>query len=286
MALDYYQRQKADEDNHADPSRFIDALLENLPIQNVETTQFHKVLLCVSVQLLGKDFDDVISKSLKLLRIRNDNLTSEIVQIVSTHYMVYGQQERFVERFTEAAICAVNNSNSPLTLNPETLSTTVSRAEITTELPVNLFYSYSHDDEKLRSKLEKHLSTLRDEQIIADWHDRKILPGQEFDSDIDLNLKKANVILFLVSSNFLSSDYCKSIEVSLALKQSNKGLAVVVPVILKHCDWQNSPFGKLQALPKDGHPINGKYWKNLDEGLADVVKGIRRLIDTMRTKGE
>jgi len=36
--------------------------------------------------------------------------------------------------------------------------------------------SYSHNNERSREQLDAHLSHLRDEGLISDWHDRAIFP--------------------------------------------------------------------------------------------------------------
>jgi putative transposase len=63
--------------------------------------------------------------------------------------------------------------------------------------------SYSHKDETLRDKLETHLSLLKRQGYIASWHDRKIVAGQEWADEIDENFKTADIILLLVSANFI-----------------------------------------------------------------------------------
>jgi hypothetical protein len=140
----------------------------------------------------------------------------------------------------------------------------------------SLFFSYSHADEGLRDQLEKHLSSLKHQGLISTWHDRRILPGQVFGDEIDEHLANADVILLLVSSDFLASDYCYKREMQQAMKQNADGSSVVIPVILRPCDWHDTPFGKLQAVPKDGRPIT--QWPNPDEALLDVVNAVKRIL--------
>ncbi|MCI0662643.1 MAG: toll/interleukin-1 receptor domain-containing protein [Acidobacteria bacterium] len=142
--------------------------------------------------------------------------------------------------------------------------------------PIEIFYSYSHEDEILRVKLEKHLSVLRRNGMIKGWHDRNISAGTEWKDSISEHLESARVILLLVSSDFLASDYCYDKEMMRAMERHEKGSARVIPVILRKCDWQDAPFGKLQALPKDAKPV--KSWGDIDEALVDVVTGLRRVI--------
>ena len=67
-----------------------------------------------------------------------------------------------------------------------------------------LFFSYSHRDEALRNELEKHLTSLAHQGIIEMWHDRRIVAGQDWDREISENLEGADIILLLVSSDFIS----------------------------------------------------------------------------------
>jgi hypothetical protein len=139
--------------------------------------------------------------------------------------------------------------------------------------PISLFYSYSHKDEALRKKLETHLSLLRDQGVIRDWHDRRIEAGTEWDGVINENLDIADMILLLVSADFLASRYCCDVEVTRAMERHEAGTARVIPVILRPVDWHTAPFGKLQALPRDGKAVTD--WRNRDKAFADIARGIR-----------
>ncbi|QDT42653.1 hypothetical protein Pan241w_27400 [Gimesia alba] len=145
-------------------------------------------------------------------------------------------------------------------------------------IPKSLFYSYSHEDEELRNELEKHLSLLKHQGIIREWHDRQILGGEEWKYEIDENLENADIILLLISASFHASDYCYTKEMDRALERHDAGEAVVIPVILRDCDWHSALYGKLQALPKDGKPITGPAWHNRDEAFTDVARGIRAVV--------
>lgn len=146
-------------------------------------------------------------------------------------------------------------------------------------IPIELFCSYSHADEKLRKTLEKHLRPLMREGKISVWHDRKIMPGNEWMGEIDEHLNSAQIILLLISPDFIDSDYCYDIEVKRALERHEAGEACVIPIILRKVDWHSSPMGKLQALPTDGKPVAS--WSSRDAAFYDVVQGIRKAIDTL-----
>jgi|GEM_PF-770866 len=139
--------------------------------------------------------------------------------------------------------------------------------------PLELFYSYSHKDEELRDQLEEHLAMLKREGVITNWHDRRISGGKEWEGQIDEHLNSAHIILLLTSSAFLASDYCYDVEVKRAMERHQEKQARVIPVVLRACDWQSAPFGKLQALPKDGKPV--KQWADQDVAFLDIANGIR-----------
>jgi formylglycine-generating enzyme required for sulfatase activity len=141
---------------------------------------------------------------------------------------------------------------------------------------IEIFFSYARKDELLRDELAKHLKPLRQQGIITNWHDREIPPGAEWQNEIDRHLESAQIILLLISADFLASDYCYSFELKRALERHESQEACVIPVILRSCDWKNTRFGKLQVLPTDGKPI--KSWSDLDEAFTDVVNGLRRSI--------
>lgn len=93
-----------------------------------------------------------------------------------------------------------------------------------------LFFSYSHKDEALREKLASHLKVLERQGIIRAWHDRNIDAGSEWKENIDSYLQSAEIILLLITADFLASDYCSSIEMKAAMDRHETGSAVVIPV--------------------------------------------------------
>lgn len=140
----------------------------------------------------------------------------------------------------------------------------------------SVFVSYSHKDQRYRDRMETSLSQVRRDKQISFWHDRMILPGQEWGQEIYKNLEKADIVLLLVSPDFLASDYAYSREMKRALERHNSGAAMVVPIILRPSEWQNSPLEVLEVLPSKGRPVT--RWPDRDEAWLDVAQGLRRLI--------
>ncbi|HEX9987254.1 MAG TPA: TIR domain-containing protein [Chloroflexia bacterium] len=146
--------------------------------------------------------------------------------------------------------------------------------------PVEVFYSYAHEDEGLRNELEKHLSILKRTGVITGWHDRKIIAGHDWEKEIDARLNRAKVILLLISADFLASDYCYGIEMERALQRDKAGDARVIPVILREVHWRGAPFGRLQALPTDAKAVTS--WENRDGAFTDVAKGIAKAVEEIQ----
>ena len=105
------------------------------------------------------------------------------------------------------------------------------------------------------------------------------MAGQQWADQISEHLESARIILLLVSSSFLASDYCYGKEMGRALEKHEAGEATVIPVIVRPCDWHGAPFGKLQSLPRDGKAVTS--WANKDEAWTDVAKGIRRAVEAL-----
>src|SRR5579864_4070704 len=116
---------------------------------------------------------------------------------------------------------------------------------------LSVFISYSHKDQKLLEELEIHLSNLKRQNIISSWYDGDIVPGAEWENQILEHLKVAQIILLLVSADFMASDFCFSIEMQEAITRHNAGEARVIPILLRPTDWKGAPFAKLKMLPTD-----------------------------------
>ena len=146
--------------------------------------------------------------------------------------------------------------------------------------PLNLFYSYSHKDETYKDELETHLKLMQRRGLIAPWSDRRILGGDEWKNEIDQNLEEADIILLLISADFIASDYCFDIEMKRAIERHNAGQARVIPIIVRDVDWHDAPFSKLQALPKDGKAV--ALWEDKDSAWRNVSEGIKAAISAQQ----
>lgn len=147
--------------------------------------------------------------------------------------------------------------------------------------PIEIFFSYAHEDEALMDVVQLQLVVHERIGGIVKWHDRKIPAGDEWRTQIDHRINLAHVILLFMSPHFLASRYCYENEGAIALRRHREGTARVIPVVLRPCDWTVSPFGELQGLPRDGVPLT--LWPDIDQASLDVARGIMDSIRTNRT---
>lgn len=142
--------------------------------------------------------------------------------------------------------------------------------------PLRVFVSYAHVDEPLRIELGKHLSVLERQGLVAAWHDRMITPGTDWAAVIDAALERSEVVLLLLSADFIHSQYCYEIEMRRALERHEAGEAVVIPVMMRPIADGAVPFPNIQGLPRDLKPVT--VWPSLDSAFVDIVEGVRRAI--------
>ena len=146
--------------------------------------------------------------------------------------------------------------------------------------PLHLFYSHNYGDEALRKVLDQHLKALERVGEIRCWSGREITASADWEKEVRRHLEEADIILLLISANFLGSDYCCEVEMRRALERHDRGEARVVPVILSPVDWMHLPAQRIQALPENGKPIT--TWPDTDQAYMSVAKGIRKLVRELR----
>lgn len=141
-----------------------------------------------------------------------------------------------------------------------------------------IFTSYSHIDKPLKDEILTHLSFLNQIGSISDWNDSEITDWIWKDLRNGL-LNTAQIILLFISPDYLTSTFSYSNEMKQAIERHNTGKAIVIPIILCPCDWHNSPFGMLPALPENDKPVT--TWSNRDEAIIDIVQGIQKAVKSL-----
>lgn len=147
---------------------------------------------------------------------------------------------------------------------------------------IEVFVSYAHEDKVLLQALEKYLLLLKKQGLIEDWYDQDINAGTEWEWEARRHLERANIILLLVSPDFLASDHCYSTEIRRVMDLHKRGRAFAIPIILRPVEWRGTVFGGLQALPTGGKPIT--TWSDRDLAFLDAVQGIRRVAQIVSTR--
>ena len=148
-------------------------------------------------------------------------------------------------------------------------------------MTLNVFISYAHEDKIFRKQLDKHLSNLKRQNVISSWYDGDIVPGTQWQSQIIEHLNRADVILLLISADFMASDFCYSVQLEQAIARHNAHQAHVIPILLRPTDWQGAPFAELKMLPTDAKAVT--KWPSHDDAFEDVVQGIRQAISILLT---
>lgn len=142
---------------------------------------------------------------------------------------------------------------------------------------IEIFLSYAHEDEKLLAKLMTHLKILQRLGLAMLWYDQDIGKGSSWEPEIYQRLNTADIILLLISSDFIASDFCYSKEMDRAMERHARNEACVIPVILRPTNWQNAPFATLQAAPKFAKPVT--TWKDTDSAFVDISRALQDTIE-------
>jgi serine/threonine protein kinase len=209
--------------------------------------------------------------------------------------LVSSNQWNEVLRSTQEALSLAPENTNWLTLHQQSLAQLKAtdkellqakppfESSYTSSIPpmksLEVFFSYSHMDKDMQFELEKFLSNLKRQHSIRGWYDGQIVAGTEWSQEIAKHLDLANIILLLVSQDFIASDYCYSIEMERAMERHERGEAHVIPIILRPAHWKETPIGKLQALPTGGKPIT--LWPDRDEAFLCVASDIRKVVDKL-----
>jgi len=156
------------------------------------------------------------------------------------------------------------------------------RGAAVNERAVRLFFSYAHEDEWWRNQLEQHLKLLQRQGLVSIWHDRRIAPGDDWAKRIDENLAAADIVIMLLSPDFIASEYIFQEEMTVALDRHQKGGARIIPVILRTCDWQNTPLGRLQCVPASGEAITQAV--DPDAAWVEVATAVREAAPRLRPR--
>lgn len=148
--------------------------------------------------------------------------------------------------------------------------------------PLEVFCCYAREDQVMLEHLKKHLTPLQRQGQITIWSDTNLNAGVEWEKELHQHLESADLILLLISPDFMASDYCYSIEMGRAIVRQNEGSAQVIPILLRSTFWQNASFAKLQIIPTNANPVIN--WPDRDDAFHDITMHISRVIVDLQTR--
>ena len=149
---------------------------------------------------------------------------------------------------------------------------------------INVFMLYAEEDADLKKQLESHLSLLNQQGHIDLWHEGKMGYSKNPDAIISAHIQKSQLILLLISANFLVPEVYGKYEKDLqeAYQRQQQGKTQIIPVILRPCLWQLDILENLDPLPKGGYPVRSKHWDTHDLAFQNIAMGILNIVDALK----
>jgi nucleoside phosphorylase len=181
---------------------------------------------------------------------------------------------------TPPTVSSSSQPSRPSTQGKISTSTSANKATSSSGVaPLNLFISYSVEDELFKKQLETHLTTLRRAGVIRPWNSQQMGAGVEWEKDISALIDQSQIILLLISPNFLASDDLYERELQHAMERHASGDARVVPIIIRSVNIHKTPFKDLVALPRNGSPVD--TWSNRDQAWFKISEEIQSVCDNL-----
>ncbi|MCX5646947.1 MAG: TIR domain-containing protein [Phycisphaerae bacterium] len=147
---------------------------------------------------------------------------------------------------------------------------------------LSLFISYSHKDERFRDELAGALTAYERKGELAVWDDTKIVPGQKWEPEILGKLERADIIVLLLSNDFMRSDYCVQKEMKRAIERDHANECAIIPIVVRPCRFDKLEVGQIQAILPHGKPI--KQHRDRDAAWLEVTKQLDRVLSTLKKR--
>ena len=140
----------------------------------------------------------------------------------------------------------------------------------------SIFISYAHKDKNFRDELRGSLTPYERMGALSVWDDTCILPGQKWEDEILVKLENADIVILLLSNDFIRSDYCFTREMQIARERDKAGECAIVPIVVRACRYDRLEVGQLQAILPNGKPV--KQNKDRDAAWLEVTKQLDKVI--------
>lgn len=142
--------------------------------------------------------------------------------------------------------------------------------------PYKVFVSYAREDEDYVKKLRAHLRGLELDGMITLWTDDQILTGDAWAEEIQKQMDQTDIMLLLMSPDFVNSDFIQRVELKQALERKVAGKNLVVPVNLRRVHLPEF-LSRLQYTPRQapvaGSPDQDEAWYTVAQDIKKLIKG-------------
>lgn len=137
---------------------------------------------------------------------------------------------------------------------------------------MNIFVLYTPEDAHYWQQLQKHLAELQRQNVISTYHEGSMTAGSTIAAEMQTYLDRADMVLLLVSPDFIASDRQYHYA-----EQAQNAQKRIVPILVRPCMWQDPAWGKLAPLPTSGKAVS--QYDKADDGFFEVAQGLRKLIE-------
>jgi hypothetical protein len=148
---------------------------------------------------------------------------------------------------------------------------------------VCLFSYASERDRDAYEELRMHLAPRLRRGSMTLWSSAELLPGESFEAIRNQHLAAATVILIFVSAELLADEAMETV-IPRVLRLRAEGRCLVIPVLISPADWEHSPIGNLQPLPRDRVPLSSR--KDRDAAWVDVIQGLSQAVQYRAQRDE
>lgn len=149
---------------------------------------------------------------------------------------------------------------------------------------VRLVVGFVEADALLFHEFERHLAAIKSSGVILVWHVWEVMPGEDRHSEITRHFAEADLVMLILSADFVSSPECYELLLSLATEKTKSPKSRLVPLLVRPVDLSGTPLDGLKLLPENGQPIS--QWTDRDEAWMEIAKCLREMISEMRPEAE
>jgi hypothetical protein len=141
---------------------------------------------------------------------------------------------------------------------------------------MKLVYSSAPADYALREQLAAHLHLLVRKGLLTEWHAQLMPAGAHAAWERQRAWRSADILLLLLSADYFVSEEYDNHDMQQALERHRLGQLLIIPILIRPCDWQSTSVAHLQCLPRDGIPVTMS--ENQDAALLPIAQEIHQLI--------